>query len=183
MRKSFYLSAAKALAATSLCVIVAGCSDTTGPLAGQKSAASHRLSDDVPASPAPIAVFVIGDSEPSDIGATVNFWGAQWWKNNQMTDTVSHGVASFKGYATTSDNLCGGTWQSRPGNSYNPPSTIDADVAVIVTSTVIKDGASIRGGIKRIVMVHQDGGYGPNPGHAGNGVVTSVVCDGAGTAL
>ena len=30
--------------------------------------------------------------------------------------------------------------------------------------------------IKQIVIVHQDGGYGPNPGHRGNGPVTSVFC-------
>jgi len=185
MRKSFYFSTtAKTIAATAFCAIMAACSDTTAPAGARSSAAPHRsVSDDVPTTPAPVAVFVIGDAEASDIGATVNFWGAQWWKNNQMSDTVSHGVAAFKGYATTSSNVCGGTWESRPGNSYDPPATLDADIAVIVTSTVIKDGAAIRGGIKRIVMVHQDGGYGPNPGHSGNGVVTSIVCDGAGSPL
>jgi len=41
---------------------------------------------------------------------------------------------------------------------------------------VQKSGSTISGNIKEIVMVHQDGGYGPNPGHAGNGAVFSVVC-------
>ena len=97
-----------------------------------------------------------------------------------MSDTVTAGVASFKGYATTAEQVCGGTWQSRPGNSDDPPATIGTDIVVIVTSTVIKDGASIRGDIKRVLSVHQDGFYGPNPGHDGNGVVTGVVCDGRG---
>jgi hypothetical protein len=126
--------------------------------------------------PHPVALFVIGDVEAHDINNVVNFWGAQWWKNNMMSGTVSNGVASFKGYATTSDNVCGGTWQSLPGNSSNPPATIPADVAIIVTSKVIKNGPNISGDIKQIVMVHQDGGYGPNPGHDGNGPVTSIVC-------
>jgi hypothetical protein len=184
MRKSFYVSAAaKVFVATAMCAVVGGCSDTTAPLVGQNSVVAHRsASDEIPSTPPPMAVFVIGDAEATDIGTTVNFWGAQWWKNNQMSDVVSHGVASFKGYATTADNVCGGTWQSRPGNSYDPPATLDADIAVIVTSTVIKDGAAIHGDIKRILLVHQDGGYGPNPGHSGNGVVTGVVCDGAGSA-
>jgi len=53
---------------------------------------------------------------------------------------------------------------------------IGTDIAIIVTSTVLKNGNNISGDIKQILMVHQDGGYGPNPGHAGNGSVTSVIC-------
>ena len=182
MRKAFrFFTTAKAASVTVLCVVVAACSETTAP-ATARSAAVHTsarsASNEALAGSAPIAVFVIGDTEANDIGATVNFWGAQWWKNNQMSGVVGDGVARFKGYATTSDNICGGTWQSRPGNSYDPPDTLDGDIAVIETSTVIKDGAAISGDIKRIVMVHQDGGYGPNPGHDGNGVVTTVVCGG-----
>ena len=128
------------------------------------------------APPHPVALFVIGDAEAHNIGSSVNFWGSQWWKNNKMSGVVSSGVASFKGYATMSDNACGGTWQSLPGNSSNPPDMIASDVAIIVTSQVIKSGSNISGDIKQIVMVHQDGGYGPNPGHAGNGRVTSIVC-------
>jgi hypothetical protein len=126
--------------------------------------------------PRPVALFVIGDVEAHAIGDNVNFWGAQWWKNNDMSGFVSNGVASFKGYATSSDNVCGGTWVSLPGNSSNPPDEIGADVAIIVTSTVLKVGPNISGNIKQIVIVHQDGGYGPNPGHAGNGPVTSILC-------
>ena len=135
-----------------------------------------------PTSPPPppprLPVFVIGDVEPHAIGDVVNFWGAQWWKNNILSGFVGPGVsrASFKGFATRATLLCGGTWESLPGNSSNPPSTIPADIAVVVTSTVVKNGPNISGDIKKIVVVHQDGGYGPNPGHAGNGTVTSTVC-------
>ena len=184
MRHTLVASTAKFAIAASLCVIASACSETTSPMSQQNVAAAHHsVLDRTQGIPTGVAVFVIGDTEASDIGATVNFWGAQWWKNNQMSDSVSAGVASFKGYATTSDNSCGGTWQSRPGNSYDPPSTIGDDIAVIVTSKVVKDGSAIHGDIKRIVMVHQDGGYGPNPGHSGNGVITGVVCDGAGSAM
>jgi hypothetical protein len=182
MRKPFcFFTTAKAVSAAALFVVVAGCSETTAPLTarGLASHASAAASEEPQASSAPIAVFVIGDAEASDVGTTVNFWGAQWWMNNQMSGVVSEGVASFKGYATTSDNVCGGIWQSLPGNSYDPPDTLATDIAVIVTSTVVKDGAVIRGDIKKIVMVHHDGGYGPNPGHDGNGVVTTtVLCGG-----
>ena len=124
----------------------------------------------------PVALFVIGDVEDHAVGDNVNFWGAQWWKNNFMSGQVDNGVASFKGFAVQSDNVCGGTWTSLPGNSSNPPDVIGADIAIIVTTKVLKDGPNISGDIKQIVIVHQDGGYGPNPGHAGNGPVTSVFC-------
>lgn len=135
---------------------------------------------DVSYTPAPpvtlIPMFVIGDVEPHAVGDNVNFWGAQWWKNNFMSGVVSNGVASFKGYATEADLVCGGTWVSRPGNSSNPPDVIDSRIAVIVTTKVLKQGPNISGDIQQIVLVDQDGGYGPNPGHAGNGKVASVSC-------
>jgi len=126
--------------------------------------------------PEVVAIFVIGDNQPHAVGDNANFWGAQWWQNNTMTGEVSNGVAAFKGYATLSDNACGGTWTSLPGNSSNPPASISDDIAVIVTSTVLKDGPNISGDIKQILMVHHDGNYSDNPGHAGNGLITSVVC-------
>jgi len=125
-----------------------------------------------------LPVFVIGDVEPHAVGDIVNFWGAQWWKNNIMSGITTPGTAraSFKGFATRAELLCGGAWESRPGNSPPPPAVIAADIAVVVTSTVVKDGPNLSGDIKQIVIVHQDGGYGPNPGHAGNGRVASIVC-------
>jgi hypothetical protein len=131
-----------------------------------------------PPVPPLVPVFVIGDVEPHAVGNVVNFWGAQWWKNNVMSGTVSPGAsrASFKGYAERSKLLCGGSWQSLPGNSPPPPASIPADIAVIVTSSVVKDGQDLSGDIRQVVVVRQDGGYGPNPGHAGNGKVTSIVC-------
>ena len=126
--------------------------------------------------PTIVAQFVIGDVEPHAAGDIVNFWGSQWWKNNQMSGFVANGVASFKGYATNSDNVCGGTWVSSPGNSSDPPATIPSVISIIVTDTVVKNGDDISGTIKQIITVAQDGGYGPNPGHDGNGPVVSVLC-------
>jgi hypothetical protein len=161
-------------------------------LAGGKGAASARtgavtLTDTTidfctanapPPVPPLLPVFVIGDVERHAVGDAVNFWGAQWWKNNIMSGVVSPGAsrASFKGFATSAEILCGHFWESLPGNSPPPPDTIAANIAVVVTSTVVKDGPNLTGNIKEIVLVHQDGGYGPNPGHAGNGRVTSIVC-------
>ena len=121
-------------------------------------------------------MFVIGDVEPHAVGDTVDFWGAQWWKNNLMSGFVADGVASFKGFATSSDNVCGGTWVSKPGNSSNPPATIPSTISIIVTDTLAKNGNDISGTIKQIITVATGAGCGPSPGHRGSGPVLSVVC-------
>ena len=123
-----------------------------------------------------VPLFVIGDVEPHAVGDVVNFWGAQWWKNNFMSGFVSKGVASFKGYANKAEDFCGGRWESRPGNSSGPPATIPDEVAIIVTDTVLKVGPNISGTIKQILLVRHDGAYGPNPGHRGSGPVTKIIC-------
>ena len=124
----------------------------------------------------PLPLFVIGDVEPHAVGDVVNFWGAQWHKNNEMSGFVSNGVASFKGFASNAQDFCGGTWQSRPGNSSVPPATIPDQVAIIVTDTLLKQGPNISGTIKQILLVQHDGNYGPNPGHRGSGPVTTILC-------
>jgi cysteine-rich repeat protein len=129
-----------------------------------------------PANPPTTALFVIGDVEPHAVGNTVNFWGAQWWTNNAVSGPVSSGVASFIGYANKADDFCGGKWESRPGNNSNPPATIPDDIAVIVTSSVQKNGTTISGNIKQIVTVHSDGLYAPAAGQRGSGTVTSILC-------
>jgi hypothetical protein len=153
-------------------------SDRTGAVTLTGTKVDFCTTNAPPPVPPLLPVFVIGDVEPHAVGDVVNFWGAQWWKNNIMSGFTGPGAsrASFKGFATRSTLLCGGAWESRPGNSPPPPATIPADIAVVVTSTVVKDGPNLSGNIKEIVVVHQDGGYGPNPGHAGNGRVSSIVC-------
>jgi hypothetical protein len=123
----------------------------------------------------PPPIFVVGDVQPHAVGNTVNFWGAQWWKNNFMSGFVASGVAEWKGFATDA-GTCGDQWYSRPGDSSRPPSMIDGTIAVIVTSAVTKSGAEISGPIEQILLVDVAPGYGPNPGHAGRGTVKSVVC-------
>jgi uncharacterized repeat protein (TIGR01451 family) len=122
------------------------------------------------------AMFVIGDLQPHLPGSVVNFWGAQWWKNNPMTGPVDNGVASFKGYATDASLSCGATWRSRPGNSSQPLATLPEFMMIIVTDRIQKAGSDISGRIKEIIEVHPDRGYGPSPGHRGNGAVTKVLC-------
>ena len=120
--------------------------------------------------------FVIGDLD-AVVGNHVTFWGAQWRNLNHLSGGTA--PASFKGFANcTNPNppACGGTWQSDPGNSSHPPNTVPADMTVIVSSLITKSGSIESGDIPMMVTIHTDPGYEPNPGHAGTGTVTSVVC-------
>jgi hypothetical protein len=120
--------------------------------------------------------FVIGDLD-AVVGNTVTFWGAQWWKKNHLSGGTA--PASFKGFAnctTPNPPACGGTWISDPGNSSHPPDTVPADITVIVSSLITQSGSIESGDIPKMVTIHTNPGYDGNPGHAGTGTVTSVVC-------
>ena len=118
--------------------------------------------------------FVVGDQSAS---GKVNWWGAQWATSN----VLSGGSApdAFKGFAadlSSNPPTCGGTWTTTPGNSSNPPSTVPAYMAVIVSSNVSKSGSVISGDILHIVVVKTNPGYQPDPGHPGSGTVVTTVC-------
>jgi len=119
--------------------------------------------------------FVIGDQNAAT-GASVTFWGAQWAKKNP----TSGGSAprSFKGFAEDPTTpSCGVAWTTDPGNSTPPPDgPLPTFMAVIVTSSVDKDGSEISGTTVHIVVVKTNPGYASNPGHAGTGTVVAVVC-------
>lgn len=119
--------------------------------------------------------FVIGDLVNQAGGVTVNFWGSQWAKNNPMSG--GPGSNAFKGFENGNAlPTCGSTWTSQPGNSSNPPATMPQYMAVIVSSSITKNGSVITGNIQRIIVVKTNPGYGPNPGHWGTGQVVAIVC-------
>jgi len=119
--------------------------------------------------------FAIGDKE-NKIGASVNFWGAQWAKNNPVSSGTV--VSAFKGFAAKPTTpTCGTTWSADPGNSTPPPAgPLPAYMGVIVTSRYSQSGSLISGNIVHIVIVKTDPGYAPNPGHPGTGTVVAQVC-------
>jgi hypothetical protein len=124
------------------------------------------------------ATFVIGDRN-SAVGSQVTFWGSQWAKANSLSGGTA--PSTFKGFANSNSNppACGAGWTSAPGNSSNPPATVPAYMAVIVTSAASSSRSSISGNTTRIVIVKTDAGYTDNPGHAGTGtVVGEVLCGG-----
>jgi uncharacterized repeat protein (TIGR01451 family) len=119
---------------------------------------------------------VLGDLSAS-IGAGVTFWGAHWSSSNSLSGGAA--PASFKGFASTLTGeppTCGSTWTTGPGNSSDPPATLPAYMGVLVSSAVGKSGPTIAGDILRIVVVQTNGGYAPNPGHAGTGTVVAQFC-------
>ena len=108
-------------------------------------------------------------------GATVYFWGSQWQQNNPMTG--GSGPNAFKGFENvTAGPTCGSTWTSRPGNSSNPPATVPQFMALIVSSSVVKNGSTITGNVRKIIVVETNAGYGPAPGHVGKGRVVATIC-------
>jgi hypothetical protein len=118
-------------------------------------------------------VFVIGDETPHGVGSVVFFWGSQWWKHNPVSGDVSNGIASFKGYASSADDFCGGSWSAKPGKGSPPSLSSESSITVIVTSTVNKSGSQISGNIVRILLVEPSAGDGDK---WGSGVVTQVTC-------
>ena len=125
------------------------------------------------------SLFAIGDGNSAS-NASVEFWGAQWWKDN----TVSGGTApaSFKGLALTitPTGPCSGTFTTDPGNSVDPPAGVDSQIQVLVVNSVTKSGDVISGTYDDIDLVNTDPGYGPDPGHAGTGTLVGDCVGGGG---
>jgi hypothetical protein len=126
------------------------------------------------------AAFVIGDLE-AGLGNHVYWWGSQWANMNPMS--VGAPPDAMKGFAGFEDNFlglpppnCGGTWSTDPGNSTPPPPTVPKVMGVIVSSKVTKTGSVITGDIKQVVIVDNDPGYQPSPGHPGTGTEIGILC-------
>jgi hypothetical protein len=49
-------------------------------------------------------------------------------------------------------------------------------MAVLVSSSVQKNGSTISGNITKVIIVRTNPGYGPSPGHAGTGQVVAILC-------
>ncbi|HEX7955854.1 MAG TPA: hypothetical protein VF508_02870, partial [Pyrinomonadaceae bacterium] len=118
--------------------------------------------------------FVVGDLSAT-AGQRVTFWGAQWWKANALSGGPA--PSSFKGFADVFvPAACGGTWTAGPGNSSGPPRRLPSYMAVPVSGSVTKSGATLSGRASRVVIVKTDPGYDADPGHAGTGTVVAVLC-------
>ena len=126
--------------------------------------------------------FVIGDGSAGN--PQVEFWGAQWWKDNAVSGGAA--PASFKGWAVnvTPTGTCSGTFTTDPGNSSDPPATLAAgsDIVVLVTDDVTKSGDVISGDYTNMLLVDPNPGYQGDPGHPGTGAVSRRRAAAAGAA-
>jgi uncharacterized repeat protein (TIGR01451 family) len=156
-----------------------------GSVSNTATATSNEAPDVSDSLTLPVAVFpvggtfVVGDLTVGNVGQStgksVTFWGAQWWKLNSLSGGA--GPAAFKGFEDSpAQPVCGVNWTSRPGNSTPPPAAIPAYMAVIVSSSITKSGATIGGDTLHLVIVRTDPGYEGNPGHAGTGTIVGVIC-------
>jgi hypothetical protein len=86
--------------------------------------------------------------------------------------------AAFKGFEDQPARAaCGQAWTTDPGNSTPPPSgPLPAYMAVIVSSSITQSGSAISGNTPGMVVVKTNGGYAPDPGHAGTGTVIAKIC-------
>jgi hypothetical protein len=126
------------------------------------------------------AAFVIGDLE-AGFGNHVTWWSSQWANINLMSGGAPPNA--MKGFAGFEDNFlglpppnCGGSWSTDTGNSTPPPPSVPTFMGVIVSSRVTQSGSVISGDIKQVVVVRNDPGYGPSPGHPGTGTEIMIVC-------
>lgn len=91
--------------------------------------------------------------------------------------TSGSGPNNFKGFENSvALPTCGSTWTSTTGNSSNPPATVPAFMAVIVSSNVTQSGSTISGNVQKVVIVQTAPGYGPSPGNSGYGTIVAVIC-------
>ncbi len=119
--------------------------------------------------------FVVGDRSIA-LGGRVTFWDSQWSAANSFSSGVG-APAAFKGFATSTSSppAAGHGWTSGAGDSTSPPSSLPSYMAVIVSSKVSQSGSTISGDTVRIAIVQVQGGYAPNPGHAGSGTVVAIL--------
>jgi hypothetical protein len=143
------------------------------------SAACHVI---VFAFPTATGAFVIGDlaDPPPIVGDSVTWWSSQWAQLNPMSGGPA--PASMKGFAGFEDNplgtprTCGSSWTTDTGNATPPPPSVPAFMGVLVSSVITQNGSVITGNIKQVVVVRNNPGYAPDPGHTGTGTIVAIFC-------
>ena len=107
------------------------------------------------------------------MGAAVTFWGAQWWKVNELDNSTS--PPSFKGFALNVAPNCGG-FTTVTGNSAPPPAPpLPSTIDVLVANNVQQNGSIVSGTVTNVAVVQTNPGYDANPGHYGTGTIVGFL--------
>lgn len=67
------------------------------------------------------------------------------------------------------------SWTTYPGTSSQRPASVPSYLAVIVSSSITKNGSVISGIAPHVVIVKTDPGYAADPGHDGTGTVVATL--------
>ncbi len=108
------------------------------------------------------------------VDAPVTFWGAKWWKDNQIS--TGEAPAAFKGFVRRRRldglHVHDHDGKQRPAirRCLLPPV-----VTVLVASSVVQSGSTVTGTISEFALVATNDGYDTNPGHPGTGTVIGFV--------
>jgi hypothetical protein len=127
--------------------------------------------------------FVIGDQNAT--GGHVTFWGALWPLLNPLSGSPP--PVGFFGVAPNTANdppRCGDGWAAGPGDgdswgmseSFEPPKSVPALMAVIVSSSSTWSKGMFHGNVVKVVVVKANPGYAPDIFHVGTGTIVAQIC-------
>ena len=121
--------------------------------------------------------FVIGDNTVAP-NANVTFWSSQWSSANPMSGDVA--PSAFKGLGPmiqfgSNGPPCGEQWSTVPGNSVDPPATVNGRIIVRIASMITKTGPTVSGNTVGFALIDVGPGYGPAPGHPGVGTIEQFI--------
>lgn len=102
-------------------------------------------------------------------GQRVVFWGEHWWDQVELAEKSK--VKDFKGWAVT---VAGSSWTTKTGNS-KPPESIPAYISVIITNSIERDGAGVRGNVVGHAILKLVSAYKDEPSKPAYGVVIATL--------
>jgi hypothetical protein len=85
-------------------------------------------------------------------------------------------LQGFAGQIPNNPPQCGDRWTTRAGVSAGPPASVPGYMQVIVSDSIAKQGSTISGDTRHVVVVRTDPAYQPDPSQPGTGTVIAQAC-------